>query len=65
MKMDLTREEIAMVCESLSCKIEKIEKQFGKTKIQEKIKQEQIKKYKELYSFFDKLFEKKYFLGVK
>lgn len=50
-----------MICESLACKIEKIKKQFGKTKINEKIKQEQINKYKKLYDFFDVIFEKKYF----
>lgn len=61
MNIELSRLEIAMICESLSCKIEKIKKQFGKTKITEKIKQEQINKYKKLYDFFDVIFEKKYF----
>lgn len=61
MNVELSRLEIAMICESLACKIEKIKKQFGKSKIEEKIKQEQINKYKKLYDFFDVIFKKKYF----
>lgn len=58
MKIELSREEIEMICYAIACKVKELRKNISKFKTTDNTEKEIVEPYRKLFWFFDELLQK-------